>query len=38
MTQPAFLGSPVNLLLLTGGVVAVAVLSFGIFGLLTPET
>jgi hypothetical protein len=34
MTQPAFLGSPVNLLLLTGGVVAVAVLSFGIFGLL----
>jgi len=38
MTRPAFLGSPQNLLLVTGSVVALAVLSFGIFGLLTPET
>lgn len=35
---PGFALTPSNVLLLTGGVLAVALVSFGFFGLLTPET
>lgn len=38
MIQPGYLGSAGNVLLLTGSVVVVALLSFGVFGLLTPDT
>jgi|GEM_PF-2731428 len=38
MIMPGFLTSPANLLLVTGGVLAAALLSLGFFGVLTPDT
>lgn len=38
MIAPGVLASPLNVLAVTGGVVAVALLSLGFFGVLTPET
>ncbi|ACV49097.1 MULTISPECIES: DUF7312 domain-containing protein [Halomicrobium] len=38
MLSPGFVSSLQNVLVLGGGLLAVALLSFGFFGLLTPET